>query len=207
MAGAAGGLQAMPGMALPMAGLAGVPPGLQSLFLQQLQYQQFRSLFHAAQINPQLVPHLHTPQMAPFLRAFQQQVLTQAQAAKPGIRPAAASIQTGAMPTVVTAPKQSKDVHVKTACPSTAVGAPATHVSTTQPTAKKRKTGEHLRLPDKYQILPDSPLFTGLQDLERRIDASLARKKAALVELANIWRRGKKGKRPSTRAILHVWVN
>ena len=57
--------------------------------------------------------------------------------------------------------------------------------------SRKRKSDRYY-LPDKlYEILPESPLFVSLQDAERRIDAALDLKMAALHELAASAKRGR----------------
>jgi hypothetical protein len=57
-------------------------------------------------------------------------------------------------------------------------------------TGRKRKAGDQ-RLPDRGDLLlPDSPLFTQLQDAERRVDMLISRKRHELQEMYASFRRG-----------------
>jgi hypothetical protein len=60
-------------------------------------------------------------------------------------------------------------------------------------TGRKRKAADQ-RLPDRGDLLiPDSPLFSSLQDAERRIDLLISRKKHELQEMYASFRRGGPG--------------
>lgn len=186
------GLQAIPQLMVPPAArpiLSGAPvvagPGNpvtltpQQLLLAQQQQQLLQAHF--------LQQMSQNPQLASMMRAQQQQALQAAQALKPG------QFAPARLPMPALALAQTQAPGLKTAPPTTALAAAgqqagglkraSSSAGTGASGGKKRKAAE-LRLPDKpYHILPESPLFVEIQDVERRVDQAITKKRAELQEL------------------------
>lgn len=193
----AGAAQAVPGavQGMAMPGLQPFASQQQALFLHQMHQLQYQQLMQTGKLTQEILnqnPHLN------MIHRMQQQFLS-AQIA--GARPAAAAAAAGmagskgatgaknssGIPTLATAPGSVNAFLHQKGPPQAAVPAPA---AATAAPSRKRKA-EHYRLPDKrYDIMPDSPLFVSLQDAERRIDAAIERKMAALYEIEASAKRG-----------------
>jgi SWI/SNF-related matrix-associated actin-dependent regulator of chromatin subfamily D len=182
--------QGLPGAA-PAAGSAapavpGAVPGQQALNPHQQIFQANIALYQQLAQTKQLTQEAfqRNPGLLMVHNAFQQNMLQQQQAManaaaqRPPLHPSSAL---PSLPT--TAATVSVGPPAPAAPPPTSAGA-----SGGGTISRKRKadgTHAHHTLPDKpWEIIPESPLFVALQDAERRIDAAINRKMAALTELA-----------------------
>ena len=192
--------QALPGAVQGIAnpGLAGLPPlqaQQQAIFLHQMHTMQYGQLVQAGKLTQEILdahPHFKV------IHAMQQQFLSQQFAARPaaaaamaaaaGKAPSSGKMLSG-IPTLPTAPG-SVNAFLQQQKMPTPAAMPAPAPAAAAPVRKRK--AEHYRLPDRrWDILPDSPLFVSLQDAERRIDAAVEKKMAALTELSASAKRGK----------------
>ncbi|KAI7844319.1 hypothetical protein COHA_002117 [Chlorella ohadii] len=182
----------IPGVPGGVPGLPGLPPGATRPALtpqQQAVFLQHQAQFQAMMANPAIRAQL----------LQQQQLAAQgggAAAAAAAAKPAA----TAAKPAAAAAPAAPAATPAVQAVPAIPARKPGA--------GKKRKADG--RLAERGDLLiPDSQLFTQLQDAERRVDMLISRKKHELQEMYASFRRGPPGSAQaagSARKKLRVYI-
>lgn len=178
----AGGASHVAGPGVP-ASVPGMMPSLQQQ--QQLFFQQqmhIQNLFRTGQITPQMIQQ--QPQLQVYLNLLRQQAALQQQ-----LKGAGTARPPTVVPTSAVAGRASAAAAANAPIAAAFPKRPASSTGTGGSVAKKRRVAD--RVPDKYYtLLPESPLFAELQNIERRIDAALTKKRGELQEMYNSLARG-----------------